>query len=947
MKSLLRVPATLVIIFILLCAVVPVQAESNEAAVFNSIQFVANIETIGVAVSGTGLPATAELFYRQSGETEWRNGHPLVRIKDGRLIGSLFNLLPASTYEIFAVDPAGTSQIKGSVSTQPDQLSFTPTRTIYVDDDVPPGGNGSIVLPFQTIQEAVNHAGPGTRISVADGVYHEAVTFPASGTPGKWIQIMAQGRGAILDSADVLSGNIWKPDTKPGIWSTVFSGYVSYLARDGMRYYQFEDKKGLVDSVGHDKTKMEEGWFYEPGTQKIYVRSLDDPSNHTWQAPQLNRAFNIVGRDWIWIEGFGIRYYTTSTNGCGICALNSSHIVIRKNEIRNSQLGIYTEWTGKAEQGNDTRIEGNDVSDPKGEWPWTAVKSTRMEGTAILVRGHVGTIVRDNIVHDFFNGIFTGSSGAGISAYTEVAFDVDVYHNYVHDIADDALEVEGACVNHRFRNNTVDRSFVGVSIAPVTQGPAWVLRSSFTNYTGRGIKFSDDSNGIVFFYHNTWWTGASNVNGADLITPVYNVTMRDNIFQGTGLSINDVPKGAANNDWNHNNWYSSLLGPHFKWEKLNYSTIAGFCKASGLECNGFDDFPRLANPGAGDFTLLPSSLNIDRGVPIPGINDGFLGDAPDLGAFEYPVDLPPAIVASARADSNPTKAATVNFKVTFSNRVSGVDLKAPFEDFRLLSNIPGAAIMDISALSETTYTVRVNAGTGNGTIRLDILDNDSIADAAGNPLGGIGAGNGDFTSGETYLINKSITKVKATIFTSQPAFDGWVLESAENSNVGGGLDKGATTFYVGDDQNNRQYRGILSFNTSSLPNNAVVLLVQLKIMQQGNVGSDPFLTHGDLLAEIRNGTFSDKAVLQVDDFSSAANTPGSVLETFKELAPSWYGIELQDANLALVNKIGTTQFRLSFIQDDNDDFKADIVKFYSGNAVSSSRPQLIVTYYIP
>ncbi len=159
---------------------------------FNSIQFVANLETIGVAVSGTGLPATAELFYRQSGETEWRNGHPLMRIKDGRLIGSLFNLLPATTYEIFAVDPVGTSQIKGSVSTGPDQLSFTPTRTIYVDDDVPPGGNGSIVLPFQTIQEAVDHAGPGTRVSVADGTLSRSGHLPSLGDAGE----MDPGQGA-------------------------------------------------------------------------------------------------------------------------------------------------------------------------------------------------------------------------------------------------------------------------------------------------------------------------------------------------------------------------------------------------------------------------------------------------------------------------------------------------------------------------------------------------------------------------------------------------------------------------------------------------------------------------------------------------------------------------------------------------------------------------------
>ena len=947
MKSVFRVPLTLAITFILLFTTVPVRAQPNEAAVFNSINFVPNIETIGVAVSGTGLPATAELFYRQSGETEWRSGHPLMRIKDGRLIGSLFNLLPATTYEIFAFD--GTSQIKGSVSTQPDQLSFTPTATLYVDDDAAPGGNGSVILPFRTIQEAVNRAGPGTLVWVADGVYREAVTFPASGAPGKWIQVKAQGEAAVLDSADYLSGDIWKPDTTEDIWSTVLNIPVYYLARDGNRVYQFEDKKGLIDSIGHEKTKMNEGWFYEPGTQKLYVRSLDNPADHTWQVPRLNRAFNIAGRDWIWIEGFGIQYYTTSTNGCGICTLNASHIVIRDNRIHNSQIGIYTEWTGTTGsdgRGNDTRIEGNDVSDPKGRWPWAAVKGTRMEGTAILVRGHVGTIVRDNIVHDFFNGIFTGSSAAGISAYTEVAFDVDVYHNYIHNIADDAVEAEGACVNHRFRSNTIDQSFVGVSIAPVTQGPAWVLRSTFTNYTGRAIKFSDDSSGIALFYHNTFWTTTPNVNDADLITPASNVKMRNNIFQGAGYSIYQVPKGPLGIDADYNNWYSSLEGPHFRWDKVNYYTVAAFCTLTGLECHGHDDLPGLSNPTGGDFSLSPSSLNIDRGIPIPGIDDGFVGDAPDLGAFEYPVDLPPRVVASARADSNPTKASIVNFKVTFSNRVSGVDLVAPFHDFRLVSKIPGAAITSITPSSESSYTVRVNAGTGNGTIRLDVADNDSITDSAGNPLGGLGAGNGDYVAGETYIINKSITKLKTSVFKSQPAYDGWALESGENTNLGGELEKGAPTFIVGDDSMNKQYKGILSFNTNSLPNNAVILYVQLKIKKQGIEGNDPFGSLGTLQSEIRTGALTNNAILQTDDFSAQA-TPGAVLDTFVELTPTWYATELHDANLALVNRAGTTQFRLSFSRDDNDNLNAEYVKFYSGNSVSANTPQLIVTYYVP
>jgi hypothetical protein len=422
--------------------------------------------------------------------------------------------------------------------------------------------------------------------------------------------------------------------------------------------------------------------------------------------------------------------------------------------------------------------------------------------------------------------------------------------------------------------------------------------------------------------------------------------MRNNIFQGTGFSIYAVPQGSIANDWDYNNWYSSSLGPQFKWESVNYSTLIGLCSEGKLECHGFDNLPGFANPAQGDFTLLDSSRNIDRGVLIPGINDRFVGDAPDLGAFEYAVDLPPMVISSARADSNPTKAAPVNFSVTFSNRVSGVNLAPPFEDFRLLSNIPGASIIGITPVSETTYTVRIHVGNKNGTLRLDIVDNDSITDAAGNPLGGLGSGNGDYRTGETYIINKAITTLQTSIFKSQPSYDGWVLESGENTNRGGSVDRGAATFLIGDDAKDQQYRSILSFDTSPLPNKAVILYVQLKIRRRGIEGSDPFGTHGNLMSEIRNGTFSNISILQTADFSAAA-TSSSVRDTLTELESNWYATELQDDNLALVNLVGTTQFRLFFGKDDNDDLSSDYVEFYSGSALSSYVPQLIVTYYVP
>jgi hypothetical protein len=572
-----------------------------------------------------------------------------------------------------------------------------------------------------------------------------------------------------------------------------------------------------------------------------------------------------------------------------------------------------------------------------------------MEGTGIVVRGHIGAIVRDNIIHNFFNGIYTGSSGA--LENSALAFDADIYHNYIHHISDDALEPEGACINHRFRNNTIDSSFVGVSLAPITKGPVWVLRSSISNYTGRAIKWALYSDGMVLIYHNTGWTTAANVSAMDLITPAYNSIMRNNIFQSTGYAFAELSTGSKGNDWNYDNWYTTRgsSGPHFKWASVNYNTMAALCKATHLECNGYDNAPSLKDPTKGDFTLLATSPNIDHGVLIPGINDNYLGNAPDIGMFEYEsaANAAPQVSAVVRADPSPTVAATVNFTVSFSEPVTGVDVVAPFNDFELAtSGIKGASIISAAPVSDTTYTVGVNTGTGNGTIQLNVVDNDSIIDSQGSSLGGTGAGNGSFITGEVYTINKPITNAVSVAFTSAGVYDGWVLESGENTGVGGTLDKTASTFNVGDDLRDRQYRSILSFNTSSLPDNAVILSAKVEIKKQSVVGADPFDTHGVLLLDIRNGPFGNSAGLDVADFSAVASL-GSVQDQFSGLTFSLYGASLSNPNLALVNKYGVTQMRLFFSKDDNDDLGEDDVKFFSGDSTSANLPKLIVSYYIP
>ncbi len=159
------------------------------------------------------------------------------------------------------------------------------------------------------------------------------------------------------------------------------------------------------------------------------------------------------------------------------------------------------------------------------------------------------------------------------------------------------------------------------------------------------------------------------------------------------------------------------------------------------------------NRSAINYTI--TGLNIPDGATFwirwidfdaTGADDGLAVDDFSLTSFTAPF-----VSSITRANASPTNALRVNFTVTFSKPVTGVDAT----DFTIAaSGISGASVASVSG-SGNSYTISVNTGIGSGTLRLDLVDDDSIVDAASNPLGGPGAGNGNFTAGETYIINKA------------------------------------------------------------------------------------------------------------------------------------------------------------------------------------------------
>lgn len=164
------------------------------------------------------------------------------------------------------------------------------------------------------------------------------------------------------------------------------------------------------------------------------------------------------------------------------------------------------------------------------------------------------------------------------------------------------------------------------------------------------------------------------------------------------------------------------------------------------------------NTGAGDGNLRLDLIDDDSIVTSLGIPLGWegAGNGNFSGESYFADKTPPAVLSIAPANPNPTNAATVDFAVIFSESVTGVDSS----DFSL-SSANGAALTSITG-SGANYVATVATGSGNDTLRLDFIDNDSVVDSAGNAtLAG-------FASGASYTVDRAAPVVVSIIPASQP-----------------------------------------------------------------------------------------------------------------------------------------------------------------------------------
>lgn len=223
-----------------------------------------------------------------------------------------------------------------------------------------------------------------------------------------------------------------------------------------------------------------------------------------------------------------------------------------------------------------------------------------------------------------------------------------------------------------------------------------------------------------------------------------------------------------------------------------------------------------------------------------------------------------------------------------------------------------------------------SAGTSNFTVR--VADGDGVT----------GGGDEDTQALSIVVVNSGTL----VTFVSQSARDGWVLESGENTNAGGTINSSDATsaaLRAGDDAAKKQYKFILSFDTSSLPDAATIVSATLKVKRGTQSGSVAAL--GTLYADQKTYNFNSNANLENADFNAASNVAQAATMSLPTSNGQLAVGNLTAAGLNAVNKVGNTQFRIYFSVDDDNDTAADYIGFYSGDdSTPANRPVLEVVY---
>jgi hypothetical protein len=575
----------------------------------------------------------------------FREVHPLSRVGKKRFAGSIFHLEPGTHYVVRLSSSAFREDKLVKVMTRPDSFPDACGTVYHVSpkgDDARSGR--SPAEAFRTLRKALSVVRAGDEIRLHDGRYYEGgLRMSASGTSSRPIVIRnARGAKPVLDGTDPSWRGEWTVyDAEHNVYWTPTKRQPRNAYLNGKHLFRDRHLKELVSNRW--KTPAA---FHADG-KHLYVRfpKGGGPDTQTVTLPKHSTCLTLEGKHCIQFRGLEFCYYGAGPFHRALYLDGSDENLIDHCTFHHVGIGVAI----KRASNFNTIQHCHFYESPVSAWSFKAVKLRvdDFESGAIFVYGskqvNQGNVIRHNVIEDMMDGVHLFSIGArGPTKH------MDFHDNVVRNLLDDGIECDGAGSNVRIYRNRIDDFLTGISLAPAQGGPTYVMRNLLTGwrdsrshvYEGYPFKFNVNSRltiDWVHLYHNTCHTDRPGQNG--FLFKGYskwrNLVSRNNIYAGTRYAIENRTRFRMPISFDHDNLYTTARGRFALWSRKRYPSLAAFARATGLERHGLSAPPRFINAASGDYRLASRSPMIDRGVVIPGVNDDYFGDAPDLGAFEY------------------------------------------------------------------------------------------------------------------------------------------------------------------------------------------------------------------------------------------------------------------------------------------------------------------------
>ena len=312
--------------------------------------------------------------------------------------------------------------------------------------------------------------------------------------------------------------------------------------------------------------------------------------------------------------------------------------VVRRLKIRDVRLGI-----GAREDQRDFYICDNEL-EGRLAWPQVYADDGGMfaneDGIVVMGDGHV---VCHNRLIGFGDAIKTEQDGARA---------VDIYGNLSLSAYDNAIELDGSAGNTRAIGNMLVNSWSPLSFQPIFGGPAYALRNIVVNVADEQQKLHSNL--------NTGETVGAVIGHNTFVSPRHAINLQAEATAHAFVLINNLYVGPATPqdgkvvDWSvpidagridSNGYFPDGrfdFGPaELDWPSFAAMQAAGVFEASGVLLTAGTFASGLTAPadykGAlpePDVTLAADSPAVDVAAAWPGINGGFVGAGPDLGALE-------------------------------------------------------------------------------------------------------------------------------------------------------------------------------------------------------------------------------------------------------------------------------------------------------------------------